>query len=383
MDASTRLYARLGEIPEDPDNSESLDDLIVCAFGAFERYYLCWKTKGGEFRQDGYDLPPALNDWLNPTDGSTRDWASLQVVFGRGEEYFASDKNGKLEFKEPEVKKSTEGEEKEKVDRQALRRSRTVSFLRPLSQTSNRSEVTLPDAPVMTRRTSSISSQRASRPPSLSYSTTGPEASIAPFSTSQTLESAPGTSSLLFSSLTSVGKTSGSDPGSKAVQSITSETVAPDARADSTAFTQGPDSVRTGIPSIPEETVERFGTRTMATSETCRCGCHDPPLPQTKRPTYADASVQTDPMSSPPRTSLRVDTFSASAWSTHSYSAVSRDVRTPIFDNFGAAPFSMGRMTNYFSKPGYQLGDSLSSGYQYYEQPVYQYQDEFGDEALR
>ena len=51
MDASTRLYARLAEIPEDPSNLESLDDLIVCAFGAFERYYLCWKTKGGEFRQ--------------------------------------------------------------------------------------------------------------------------------------------------------------------------------------------------------------------------------------------------------------------------------------------------------------------------------------------
>lgn len=43
----------------------------------------------------------------------------------------------------------------------------------------------------------------------------------------------------------------------------------------------------------------------------------------------------------------------------------------------------MGRMTNYFSKPGYQLGDSLASGYHHYEQPVYQYQKEFGDEALR
>lgn len=51
MDASTRLYTRLGEIPEDPDNPESLDDLLVCAFGAFERYYVCWKTRGGEYRQ--------------------------------------------------------------------------------------------------------------------------------------------------------------------------------------------------------------------------------------------------------------------------------------------------------------------------------------------
>ena len=54
MDASTRLYKRLGEIPEDPNHPDSLDDLIVCAFGAFERYYLCWKTKGGEYKQGGF-----------------------------------------------------------------------------------------------------------------------------------------------------------------------------------------------------------------------------------------------------------------------------------------------------------------------------------------
>ena len=42
----------------------------------------------------------------------------MQVVLGCGEEYFASDKNGKLEFKEPEVKKLGEEEGKKKVDRQ-------------------------------------------------------------------------------------------------------------------------------------------------------------------------------------------------------------------------------------------------------------------------
>ncbi|KAI0580221.1 hypothetical protein TUN199_06143 [Pyrenophora tritici-repentis] len=157
MDASTRLYKRLGEIPEDPNDPESLDDLIVCAFGAFERYYVCWKTKGGEFKSDSYDLPPALRDFLypDPSSGITRDHASLQVVFGRGEEYFASDNNGKLEFKEPaETRKSLPptsngGDNDEeggitnnntKADRQALRRSRTVSFLRPLSEMSVRSD---------------------------------------------------------------------------------------------------------------------------------------------------------------------------------------------------------------------------------------------------
>lgn len=44
----------------------------------------------------------------------------------------------------------------------------------------------------------------------------------------------------------------------------------------------------------------------------------------------------------------------------------------------------MGRMSTYFSKPGYQLGDSLFSGYQ----PInwasgYEEVDDFGGEGLR
>ncbi|KAJ4371199.1 hypothetical protein N0V83_004415 [Neocucurbitaria cava] len=124
MDASTRLYQRLGQIPEDPNDPESLDELLVCAFGAFARYYVLWKTRGGTFRQDSYDLPIALRDWLYSVDGTGRDFATLQVVFGRGEEYFASDQYSKLEYKEPEAKRPDEDEEK--LDKQTLRRSRTV-----------------------------------------------------------------------------------------------------------------------------------------------------------------------------------------------------------------------------------------------------------------
>lgn len=51
MDSASRLYERLGQIPQDPADSESLEDVLVCAFGAFERYYLCWKTRGGEYKQ--------------------------------------------------------------------------------------------------------------------------------------------------------------------------------------------------------------------------------------------------------------------------------------------------------------------------------------------
>ena len=75
MDASTRLYKRLGEIPEDPDDPESLDDLVVCAFGAFERYYLCWRTKKGEYKQGGCIRQDSEYSVLTP---SRRLWPSTR-----------------------------------------------------------------------------------------------------------------------------------------------------------------------------------------------------------------------------------------------------------------------------------------------------------------
>ncbi|KAJ4359639.1 uncharacterized protein N0V89_000194 [Didymosphaeria variabile] len=136
MSSSARLYERLAQIPDDPEDPESLEDVIVCAFGAFERYYVCWKTRGGAYRQDGYDLPLNLKEFLFEK-ADERDFASLQVVFGRGSEFFASDSNGKLEYKEPEPEKK-EPTPEELVEKRVLRRSRTISFMRPRSDESNR-----------------------------------------------------------------------------------------------------------------------------------------------------------------------------------------------------------------------------------------------------
>jgi hypothetical protein len=91
MDSSTRLYARLAEIPQDSSDLDSLDDLLVCAFGAFERYYLCWKTKGGEFRHGKYtcssaDVPAANTEQmvmichLPCKTGSTRPMAQHETL---------------------------------------------------------------------------------------------------------------------------------------------------------------------------------------------------------------------------------------------------------------------------------------------------------------
>lgn len=123
---------------------------------------------------------------------------------------------------------------------------------------------------------------------------------------------------------------------------------------------------------------------TKPTPSTCTCGCHKSPLQQKSKPTYADVSIQTDNVPSPPRTALRVDTKAASTWSPNGFSAVSHTDMSPIYDDYPAEnPIFLGRTTSYFSKPGYQLGDSLMSQYQTYEPVVYYYQDEFGEEVLR
>jgi hypothetical protein len=346
---------------------------------------------------DGYDLPPALKDWLYPTNGTTRDFATLQVVFGRGEEYFASDKNGKLEHKEPEVKKPVE--EEEKVDKPALRRARTVSFLRPLSDVSTRSD-SVGSETGETRWSSSTASRRASRPPSLSFSRTNSAASM--FSEPVDLPSDSYPPAAFRPSLASQWDAPGSGPTestySSKRMSRSFEPPLVEPISEELAHVSTKSDVRDRSQSTAVETQSRTGFEvpegymlvpigSAATKKVtpCTCGCHEVPLPQRSRPTYTDAGLQTDALSSPPRTALRIDTVATSKWSPDDYSALSQAGSSPPYDDYPAEnPISMGNsMTSYFSNPGYQLGDSLSGSYQVYHPLVYQYQDEFGEEALR
>ncbi|EUC44503.1 hypothetical protein COCMIDRAFT_37687 [Bipolaris oryzae ATCC 44560] len=395
MDASTRLYKRLGEIPEDPNHPDSLDDLIVCAFGAFERYYLCWKTKGGEYKQDGYELPPALKDWLYPSDGTTRDFDSLQVVFGRGEEYFASDKNGKLEYKEPEVRKLALADDEEKHDKQALRRSRTVSFLRPLSETSVRSDSVMSETR-RSNRSSSISSQRTSRPPSLTYtnSRTNSEISLLGDTIIEGQTSQPVRPSYLSQWSAMAPNVKGEEhelsPKNRTGQQLESNLgkVQEHTRTDSLVTPTMPPQPQ---PTSTTNTRSQPTTTTTLAPSHCTCGCHhSQPASSPPKPTYANATTQTSPPPSPHRNppSLTIDP-TPPYWQTQP--AYPPDEYYYEEDDYAAPPVLMGRMSSYFNKPGYQLGDSLFSGYQpiNWGQPVtnavetYVYQDSFGDEALR
>jgi hypothetical protein len=377
------------------------------------RGYAAWTP--ADSAADGYDLPPTLKDWLYPDDGSTRDYASLQVVFGRGEEYFASDKDGKCEFKEPSVKKPTAVED-DPIVKQPLKRSRTTSILRPLSGVSVRSESAATDMSSRDRRTSSISSLRPSRPPSLSYSVTG--------SDSMSLHSVAEDQDLLSTSQSSaIAQWAPPDPNTagwnmEADPPKTEEKLcglwmggAGKFRASlpaAAALVQGTGqsahnryNSRSAIETIPEVDQTTPGDVSPTTRHAnCLRGHGKLELPAQSRPSYADASSQTDPIPTPLRNALRIDTTAASNWSTQNHVAVSHKIKTPVLEEeycgFANTSFmfmfmgGMGMM-DYFNKPGYQLGDGLARHFSYAEQPFYyhepvyeyEYQDEFGPEALR
>ncbi|KAF1836158.1 hypothetical protein BDW02DRAFT_254595 [Decorospora gaudefroyi] len=232
------------------------------------------------------------------------------------------------------------------------------------------------------KRSSSISSHRASRPPSLSYSNSRTNSEISMLGESETIVegrtmgqpwmSQPWTTRASATPVdteeplsSSPQKRHGEPVHHQRSISIPSPTLTrrPTAKNTIAPMTPTPDSA---LPSKPS-------------SKSCPCTCH----PQTTaRPTYTTASTQT----SPTRTSLRINTSPTPT--THAYWPSQRAYPAPDpAPDYDTPPVFMGRMLNYFSKPGYQLGDSLFSGYQ----PInwdenayaYEYRDEFGEEALR
>lgn len=346
-----------------------------------------------------------MKDWLYPNDGIIRDFDSLQVVFGRGEEYFASDKNGKLEYKEPEVRKSAPADDEEKHDKQALRRSRTVSFLRPLSETSVRSDSVMSETR-RSKRSSSISSQRTSRPPSLSYtnSRTNSEISLLGDTIIEGQTSQPVRPSYL-------SQWSAMGPNVKEEEDELSPKNRTGRQFDSNLGKEQ-EIIRTdslATPTMPPRLQITSNTNTRSEPATaqpprttipdpshCTCGCRHS-QPSFPKPAYTNATTQTSPPPSPRRRnpSLSID-------STHPYWQTQPAYQPPIShdeyyyeeDDYAAPPVLMGRMSSYFNKPGYQLGDSLFSGYQpiNWGAPVtttttttetYVYQDSFGEEVLR
>ncbi|KAH6651757.1 hypothetical protein BKA67DRAFT_571839 [Truncatella angustata] len=103
------LSQRLEELSRDPSDPNGIAELVVTALGTAGSYYICWKTRSGQYKQgmssavtimsfangtppDSHGLPIELREWLCPTDGPTRDFDSLQVILGPGDgDFVASD----------------------------------------------------------------------------------------------------------------------------------------------------------------------------------------------------------------------------------------------------------------------------------------------------
>ncbi|RYP59228.1 hypothetical protein DL769_008637 [Monosporascus sp. CRB-8-3] len=101
--------------------SEGIAELVVTAIGTGGRHYLCWKTPSGSYRQHCHGLPSALEGWLFPADGSTRDFETLQVILSGEDAFWASDKHGEIKSESPDPA-------------QKLRRATTINLGAPSAE---------------------------------------------------------------------------------------------------------------------------------------------------------------------------------------------------------------------------------------------------------
>ncbi|KAK8080358.1 hypothetical protein PG997_008176 [Apiospora hydei] len=137
------LSKRLEELSRDPSNPDSIVELAVTALGPQGSFYICWKTRSGQYQQDSHGLPPKLKEWLFPPDNSQRDFGSLQVILGpRDGEFLASDKNGKVDQKPTEPSPRPFSLNRASTfaprDSSSTSRSRRISFISDVPEESDK-----------------------------------------------------------------------------------------------------------------------------------------------------------------------------------------------------------------------------------------------------
>ncbi|KAK8051798.1 hypothetical protein PG993_003183 [Apiospora rasikravindrae] len=388
------LSKRLEELSRDPSNPDSIVELAVTALGPQGSFYICWKTRSGQYQQDSHGLPPKLQEWLFPPDNSQRDFGSLQVILGPREgEFLASDKNGKVDQKPtepsprpfslnrastfaPRDSYSTSRSRRisfisdapEEPDKTSRRRSATLSTLGWASN-SNRRTLSLPKVPLDPTETEE---QRKSRrtsllPLTLQAVPSAPVPLSNGFDYSNNTSRTPSRSSSLRSS--SSNHSLNSTPPSRERRE----------RRESSGNSQSDPFAPSQQASIPEEP-----------QRTPRVPVVSTPV-RRPRPVscYADACVQTEvveeeeepdtPLAAyqTKRRHLRERSSVSSASSVFSAGSDFSSRRTSVASDFKvddgncwaeeqqqpvlANPICMGRMQDYFRAGSYQLGDAFTT----------------------
>ncbi|KAK8127789.1 hypothetical protein PG984_008897 [Apiospora sp. TS-2023a] len=360
------LSKRLEELSRDPSNPDSIVELAVTALGPQGSFYICWKTRSGQYQQDSHGLPPKLHEWLFPPDNSQRDFGSLQVILGPREgEFLASDQNGKVDQKPtepsprpfalnrastfaPRDSNSTSRSRRisfihdapEEAEKTSRRRSATLSTLGWASN-ANRRTLSLPKVPLDPTETEE---QRKSR-----------RTSLLPL-TLQATPSAPPPLSNGYDYSNNTSRTpsrSSSLRSQRSNHSLNSTPPPPRQRRESSGSFQS-DALASQQESIPEEP-----------QRTPRA-----PIVPVRRPRpvscYADACT---------RHHLRGRSSVSSASSVFSAGSDFSSRRTSVASDFKvddgncwaqeapvlANPICMGRMQDYFRATSYQLGDAFTT----------------------
>ncbi|KAK6853060.1 hypothetical protein PG995_009872 [Apiospora arundinis] len=378
------LSKRLEELSRDPSNPDSIVELAVTALGPQGSFYICWKTRSGQYQQDSHGLPPKLQEWLFPPDNSRRDFGSLQVILGPREgEFLASDKNGKVDQKPtepsprpfslnrastfaPRDSSSTARSRRisfiadapEELDKSSRRRSATLSTLGWASN-SNRRTLSLPKVPLDPTETEE---QRRSRRTSLLPLTlqAGPSAPVP-------LPTGPD-----YSNNTSRTPSRSSSVRSQSSNHSLNSIPSRERRESSGNFQSDYPASSHQQASIPEE-IQRT-----------------PPRIPVRRPRpvscYADACVQTEVVEEEDepdtplaayqnRHHLRGRSSVSSASSVFSAGSDFSSRRTSVASDFKVDdgncwpqeppmlvnPVCMGRMQDYFRAGSYQLGDAFTA----------------------
>ncbi|KAI0401302.1 hypothetical protein F4802DRAFT_433389 [Xylaria palmicola] len=91
----------LDSMTDGVEENEDVAELVVTALGTAGAHYICWKTSLGIYKQRSYGLPAELQEWLFPSDGTTRDFPTLQVVLLSDDAFWASDRNGEIRNDSP------------------------------------------------------------------------------------------------------------------------------------------------------------------------------------------------------------------------------------------------------------------------------------------
>ncbi|KAI1341050.1 hypothetical protein F5Y15DRAFT_23820 [Xylariaceae sp. FL0016] len=288
----------LQSISTDSSDADGVAELVVTALGTSGRHYVCWKTRSGQYKQQSHGLPQRLQDWLFPADGTTRDFATLQVILIGDDGFRASDKNGDIRSSSSSDRSASDAA---RGHHQQLRRALTYSD--DTTTTAAAAAAASSTRRRLSRTARELSLDGSERPRSSTLPTVLPASShptellLKPSPPPPPHARSPSVDKLRRLSAVSLAF---QFPKRKSL--VRPPSIGHDGHEDLATLKEYP-SPPHAAGGLPTPKISSFRT---SFSHPCDCGCHahGPRTPRARstsirRSTYSDASVQTEPPPEP------------------------------------------------------------------------------------